>query len=135
MQKAAFSITKYQFDKVFIDLEEHKSDEMNLDFVTSGIYYKENSSYELVFTLKVTNIPQAKPFVEVRCIGIFQFENVNSFEEIPDFFYKNSIAILFPFVRAYVSIITIQANVPSVMLPTLNLSSLESELRENTTLK
>lgn len=65
----------------------------------------------------------------------YQFENVNSFEEIPDFFYKNSIAILFPFVRAYVSIITIQANVPSVMLPTLNLSSLESELKENTTLK
>jgi preprotein translocase subunit SecB len=70
--------------------------------------------------------------VEVECVGFFSFENVNSFDEIPDFFYRNCIAILFPFVRAYISMITVQANVPGIMLPTLNLTSLEAALKQNT---
>jgi len=54
-------------------------------------------------------------------------------EDIPDFFYKNSIAILFPYLRAYLSLVTTQANVPGIILPTYNLSGLEEELRSNTT--
>jgi preprotein translocase subunit SecB len=73
------------------------------------------------------------PFAEILCIGIFKFENSINFEEIPDYFYRNCIAILFPYVRAYLSIVTTQANVPGIMLPTMNLSSLEKTLRQNTT--
>ena len=53
-------------------------------------------------------------------------------EEIPGFFYPNSLAIIFPYVRAFVSTITLQANVHPVMLPTLNLIGLTEELRSNT---
>ncbi|RPH29984.1 MAG: hypothetical protein EHM93_16445 [Bacteroidales bacterium] len=134
MQKAAFSIVTYRFDKVNICLSNHKSNEILLDFDTKGLYIKDESIYELTFTVKAFNDNNIdNPFVNVECIGLFKFENVKSLEEIPDFFYKNCIAILFPFVRAYISIITIQANVPGIMLPTLNLSSLETVLRENTT--
>ncbi|HAH54214.1 MAG TPA: hypothetical protein DCM02_02725 [Flavobacterium sp.] len=133
MQKAAFSIVKYQFDKVTINLSNHKSNEISLNFDTKGVYENETSTYELCFSVKAFNENNIEnPFVEVECVGFFKFENVNSFEEIPDFFYRNCIAILFPFVRAYVSIITVQANVPGVMLPTLNLTSLESTLKQNT---
>ncbi|EXZ22215.1 pretranslocase subunit SecB family protein, partial [Bacteroides fragilis str. S13 L11] len=55
--------------------------------------------------------------------------------EIPNFFYPNSIAILFPYVRAFVSTLTLQANIKPILLPTLNLSSLQDTLRENTTTK
>lgn len=41
-------------------------------------------------------------------------------------------AILFPYIRAFVSTVTLQANVMPILLPTVNLSSLESRLRENT---
>jgi preprotein translocase subunit SecB len=133
MQKAAFSIVKYHFDKVTINLSNHKSNEISLNFDTKGVYDKETSSYELCFSVKAFNENHIEnPFVEVECIGFFSFENVNSFDEIPDFFYRNCIAILFPFVRAYVSMITVQANVPGIMLPTLNLTSLEVTLKQNT---
>ena len=50
-------------------------------------------------------------------------------------FISNSIAILFPYVRAFVSTLTLQANIKPILLPTLNLSSLQDILRENTTTK
>lgn len=135
MQKAAFSIINYQFDRVQIDLNNHKSKDLLLAFETKGLYDNENSTFELQFVVNVANKEVENPFVEISCKGIFKFENVSSFEEIPDFFYRNSIAILFPYVRAYLSLVTTQANVPGIILPTLNLSNLETELKTNTTTK
>ena len=137
MQEAAFSITNYQFDKVNIDLSNRDGKNMSLSFDVDGLYNNEDSTYELTFVVYVFNKEESKEnsFVRVRCKGTFKFENVSTFEDIPNFFYKNSIAILFPYVRAYVSLITTQANVPGIILPTLNLSDLEGELRGNTTQK
>jgi preprotein translocase subunit SecB len=131
MQRAAFSIVNYQFDKVEIDLSNHKNNELSLSFGISGIYYKTNSSYELTFVVSAFNHDkEQKPFVSIRCKGLFAFDAVSTFDEIPDFFYKNSIAILFPYVRAYLSLVTTQANVPGIILPTVNLSNLEDDLRK-----
>lgn len=135
MQKAAFSIINYLFDRVQINLNNHKSKDLALAFETKGIYNSENSTFELQFVVNVSNKLAENPFVEISCKGNFKFENVSSLEEIPDFFYRNCIAILFPYVRAYLSLVTTQANVPGIILPTLNLSNLETELKSNTTTK
>jgi preprotein translocase subunit SecB len=132
MQPAAFSIVNYQFDKVNIDLEHQQTDELNLGFDTKGVFINDSKSFELTFIVQVKNDNESKPFITIRCKGLFKFENINSFEEIPDFFYRNSIAILFPYVRAYLSLVTTQANVQGIILPTMNLSNLEGELRKNT---
>lgn len=132
MQQAAFSIVNYKFDKVNLDLEDQLTEELNLGFVTTGVYTNETNTFELVFTVEVKNKNNPLPFINIRCKGLFKFENISSFEEIPDFFYRNSIAILFPYVRAYLSLVTTQANVPGIILPTMNLTNLEVELRKNT---
>lgn len=133
MQKAAFSIDRYFFKKVKIDLDNHKSSDLTLSFKTNGEYHEHDSSFKLTFTVIVCNQgAEDEPFVEIECVGIYKFDKQLAFEEIPEFFYRNSIAILFPYVRAYVSIVTTQANVPGVMMPTLNLTSLEKILKENT---
>ncbi len=136
MENAAFKIVKYKFDKVNIDLSNFISENILLSFTTRGIFKPKQSEYELIFIIEAYNDDNKhKPFLMVQCIGNFSFEQVNTIEEIPDFFYKNCIAILFPYLRAYISIITSQANIPGIMLPTLNLSSLENELRINTTIQ
>jgi preprotein translocase subunit SecB len=134
MQKAAFSIERYFFKKVVIDLDNHHSSELSLSFETNGNYNQYSGIFELNFKLIAFNEGYvSNPFAEIQCIGIFKFENGINFEEIPEYFYRNCIAILFPYVRAYLSIVTTQANVPGIMLPTMNLSSLEKTLRQNTT--
>ncbi len=134
MNKASFSIESYKFDKVMIDLSNQKTNDIFIDFKPEGVFNSKEGTFELTFNfLALDSQETTVPFVEIRCVGLFKFENVNSLDEVPSFFYKNSIAILFPFLRAFVSIVTVQANIKPIMLPTMNLSSLEEPLRENTT--
>jgi preprotein translocase subunit SecB len=133
MEKAEFSIINYRFEKVTIDLSKYKKDDLSLSFKTKGLFIKKNSIFELTFLVDIFNQNEKENnFVSIQCKGDYKFENVSDINEIPDFFYRNSIAILFPYVRSYVSLVTTQANVPGIILPTLNLSNLEGELRKNT---
>ncbi|MBQ2321387.1 MAG: protein-export chaperone SecB, partial [Bacteroidales bacterium] len=44
----------------------------------------------------------------------------------------NSVAIIFPYIRAFVSTISLQANVNPIVLPTINLTGLTGELKRQT---
>lgn len=133
-QKAAFQLERYLFNKVNINLEYKTDKDMLVDFNPSGVYNQEKYQYELKFTFKAffEDIGPENPYVLIECIGYYKFEEINNVEEIPSFFYRNSIAILFPYLRAFVSMVTLQANVAPVVLPTLNLSDLEQPLKDNT---
>ena len=132
MQPASFSIINYQFDQVHIDLNNYKKGNLGILFTTKGVFLKDKKNFELIFSVSLQQ-ENTEPFVYVNCKGLFEFKNVETIKDIPDFFYKNSIAILFPYLRAYLSLVTTQANVPGIILPTYNLSGLEEELRSNTT--
>lgn len=136
MEKASFSIERYFFDKVIINLQYYTSDNLFVDFKPSGVFDSSNSTYKLTFDFLAFTSKEkdTQPFVNVRCNGVFQFENISSIDDIPSYFYRNSIAILFPYLRAFVSIVTNQANTPPIVLPTLNLASLEKPLKENTSI-
>lgn len=132
MPKAAFSIINYYFDKVNVDMDNKPANnELSISFDTTGVFKSQESNYEITFVVEVVNNEQ-KPLVKIQCRGVFQIHDVHSGPEIPDFFYNNSIAILFPYVRSYISIVTTQANLPGIILPTLNLSSLGEQLKKNT---
>jgi preprotein translocase subunit SecB len=133
MQKAAFNIKEYKFEKFSLDLANHSDKELEIKFETSGSYVQLESKFELTFRAIVFNKgSEDRHFVDVTCKGLFGFDNVDSFDQIPDFFFRNSIALLFPYLRAYISLVTTQANVPGVILPTYNLTGLEELLRKNT---
>lgn len=71
---------------------------------------------------------EAKAVFRVTCRAVFELTS----DELPEFFYANSIAIIFPYVRAFISTVSLQANVPSIVLPTMNLSSLRETLAQST---
>ena len=133
MQSASFSIINYQFDEVYINLHNYKKeDDLGILFQPKGVFQKDRKVFGLIFSVSLQH-KNTEPFVHINCKGLFEFKNVETIEDIPDFFYKNSIPILFPYVRAYISLVTTQANVPGIILPIYNLSGLEEELRNNTT--
>jgi preprotein translocase subunit SecB len=136
MNKAAFSIVGYKFTDVSLIYANHSDEDMQVAFMPTGIYDEEKSEYDLQFMtgiFKKDNIDN--PFLSINCIGTFKFETITTIESIPDFFYTNAIAILFPYVRAYASLVTAQANVPGIILPTLNLSHLAEDLKKETSKK
>ena len=70
--------------------------------------------------------------MEVHCVAEYSFQKEIEFADIPPYFYSNSIAILFPYVRAFISNLSLQANFPPMILPTMNLSDLGEELKAHT---
>jgi preprotein translocase subunit SecB len=134
MEKAAFALVKYSFDKIIIDYSLKSGKEIKIQFKPKGVFEKneEKSFYNLTFNFIALSSNIEKPFVDIECNALFEFADTITFEEIPSFFYANSIAIIFPYLRAFVSTVTLQANKEPIVLPTMNLSSLEKELRDNT---
>ncbi len=133
--QAVFSLEHYLFDKVYINLENYNTNEFRIEFEPSGVFHKDEKVFKLNFSFSATCDEMIDSFVSINCLADFQFKDVNKLEDIPPYFYRNCIAILFPFLRGFVSMVTIQANVPPILLPTMNLTSLEKPLTDNTSEK
>ncbi|WP_029277512.1 protein-export chaperone SecB [Pedobacter borealis] len=135
MQPASFQLSDYQFTKVELDSSFLKNNDINISFDVAGEYSVEQSNFELKFEASARSEGEETRFITAVCVANFSFENVLSLEDVPDYFYQNAIAIVFPYLRAYISLITAQANVRPIILPTLNLSQLTTPLKGNTTTK
>jgi len=134
MKKAAFSLESFVFNQVFIDADKYTGDKFKIDFNASGLYYKSANKYELNLIFKALHdeTDTENFFVRVNCKAQFVFNPDTMEVGIPDYFYSNSIAIVYPFIRSFISSLTLQSNVKLILLPTMNLSSLEAPLKENT---
>lgn len=60
--------------------------------------------------------------IEVKAYGFFEFDSEISSEEKNIFFRTSAPAILFPYVRAYITTLSSLSGVKPVILPTLNMS-------------
>ena len=133
MEKASFKLDSYHFSKASLDFNIPNEAELNISFKLKGTFDQKNSRYNLNFDVKVECKETDSVVVNVSCEAYFSFNGKVAFNEIPDYFYPNSLAILFPYVRAFVSTISLQANVQPVILPTINLIGLTEELKQQTT--
>lgn len=111
-------------------------DTLNIDLIPSGRYIQDEQKFMLNF-LFIADVEKDKNkrVVEVNCSASFVFKDVLSFNDIPSYFYSNSIAIIFPYIRAFVSTLTLQANYAPIMLPTMNLTDLNDRLKGNVTVE
>lgn len=135
MEKASFSLIRYSFDKVNIDYTKKNENGIRINFDPTGLFKQndDKSEYKLRFIFTATNNEGSEnPFVKIECNALFEFSANIGIEDIPEYFYVNSIAIIFPYIRAFVSTITLQSNYPALILPTMNLMSLAEPLKENT---
>ena len=134
MKEASFSLRGYKFPIVKLDMSKVKAgqDEFGLNILPEGEFSIKKKSFLLRFVFTAfLNGEEVNPCVEITCEGMFTFKEVVTIDDIPAYFYANSIAILFPYVRAFVSTVTLQANFQPIVLPTMNLSGLSNTLKEH----
>ena len=131
-KEVAFRLVNYKFTKATLNFDIPKDAEFVIDFKPSGKLKEIKGTYDLSFDTIVKCEETDTIIVEVSCIAQFSFMDRIKFEEIPDFFYPNSLAILFPYIRAFVSTLSLQANSSPMILPTVNLMGVTEKLRDNT---
>lgn len=135
MQQATFSFTKYQIEKFVFDAQYVTDNQISIKLEPKGKLDTNESVFILYFSFCAfdSQIGFEQSFIECFMSAEFSFaEKINDINDIPNYFYANSIAIVFPYLRSFVSSLTIQANQKPIVLPTMNLSSLSSQLKENT---
>ncbi|MEA3446910.1 MAG: protein-export chaperone SecB [Bacteroidota bacterium] len=111
--------------------EETPSKKISLGFAPKGFINKEDSNFQLQLGVKIED--DNKSFkIEIESVADYSFENSEGLEKLDDLFYINAPALLFPYIRAYISTLTNLSGFEPINLPTLNMTSLGNDLKKNT---
>lgn len=132
INKAAFFLEYYKVSKFSFVETNNESESLNVKFQPSGKYNAKEGKYVLSFNFSATYGEKETELINATMDAFFKFQQPIELNEIPDYFYRNSIAIVFPYLRAFISTLTSVANSKPLILPVMNLSSLEEPLKKNT---
>lgn len=133
MKRATFSFEGYTFEEFKIITANKPTDDISIKIDPSGVFNQNENNFLLKLNFQAFDEANEDiEFVQCKLNALFVFsEKIESIENIPNYFYSNSIAIVFPYLRSFISSLTIQANIKPVILPTMNLGSLSEPLKNN----
>lgn len=121
--KSKFRFIGYQILKSSIEISDPRnvSDSLNINFrKSSGVNHSENK-YKLDLNIAIDDDNKAL-LIDVLCHGFFEFDRDISAEDQNTFFNTSAPAILFPYIRAYITTLTSLSGIKPLILPTINLT-------------
>jgi len=128
-----FQFKGFKIIRSFIERNENEpSKKISLEFMPKGLLNKKNSSFQLHLGVKIEDENKAY-VIEIMAVADYFFNKKESLENLNNFFYINAPALLFPYIRAYISTLTNLSGFESINLPTLNMSGLGEDLKKNIT--
>lgn len=132
---SSFQFKGFRVNRSLIDRKDVNGDQkLSLAFNPKGVIDKKESFFTLFLNVSVSNKSKSLN-IEVDAEAKYLFKADESAENLNNYFYINAPAILFPYLRAYISALTALSGIPTITLPTLNLISLGEDLKNNTEIK
>jgi preprotein translocase subunit SecB len=123
--------------KNFIIAESHikidpetKAESINIKIEPKGIIFEEKKIFEVHLAIFLSSNDNLDVFVKM--IGLFEFKDVIVQENLKNYFYVNAPAIIFPYLRSYISALTALSGCNTIILPPMNMTSLGKDLEKNT---
>lgn len=130
--KSSFNFEGFKIIRSLFNRKEGKlGKNFQINFQPSGIHDLSENRFQLNLKTLIVNDSELLR-IEVDALATYKIIGDNSPETLKNFFYLNAPAILFPYIRAYVSALSTLSGLAPVTLPTLNLSNLADELEKNT---
>lgn len=133
-KKASFSFDKFTVPSFSYNKSKSKSPELDLLLDPKGEYDNKSGKFYLTLNFQGVEGEKRTTVINVTSVAEFKFSENMEISEIPDYFFANAVAIMFPYVRSFISTLTLQSNTGIIMLETLNLSGLREVLKKNTSL-
>ena len=135
MKKNNPSTSRFQFEGYIIDKAsialKNKNVGTEMEFRIEPNAQVANDRMNLTLEVEV-NDKEQNLMLNLRVIGFFRYDG-EQVKEINQFLYLNGPAILFPYVRSYVSNITALSGLPPIIMPTLNMQPVGEYLRSKMT--
>lgn len=118
-----------------IDIKGIVGNKMNISLDASGEIRKEEEIFHLALKVSVVDDLE-KMFVEVKAETDFRIGGGDIDDPaFSNYLYLNAPAIIFPYVRAYITSLTGLSGIPPVIIPPINISGLKEKLQEHTVIK
>lgn len=121
---AKFRFKQYQIVKSNIEIKNPStiSDRLEISINKSEAINQDEHKYRLTFGVSVSDENKSL-LIDILCHGFFDFEEDITDDEKKVFFNTSAPAILFPYIRAYISTLTTLSGVRGIILPTINLTA------------
>lgn len=133
MENNKFQFKGFSIVRSLIERKDKKpAQKLTLDFNPRGIIFKDKSIFQLQLGVKIKDENNVLN-IEIESVANYSFDNDIKKDTLDKLFYVNAPALLFPYIRAYISTITNLSGFEPVVLPTLNLTKLGETLKKNTT--
>lgn len=129
MENSGFQFKGFLIKKSLIVINSSQNLDLSIKFNPSGFLDKKNSTFKLLLDIIISE-KNNELNIEVSSEGTFSYNDLND-ESLNNFLYLNAPAILFPYLRAYITSLTALSGVSPIVLPTLNLSGLKNDLEKN----
>lgn len=131
-EKAAFSFVEFKVLKSQFNFIDSASPELSLNFDATGKHFLKTNIFKLFLSIHVQSTPGKKDFIEIDTEATFTIKaELSEMEGLMNYFVKNAPAIVFPYIRSYISTLTTQSGYKPILLPTLNLVGLAEQLKKN----
>ncbi|MCA4782364.1 protein-export chaperone SecB [Empedobacter stercoris] len=138
------TISKFRFTdfkvtrSIFNFIKDFDIDNSDIAFDVKGTIDRENNIFYLFLGFVLKNNENEEELNEenvhfiVESIGEFEFDSDISTEDLSKYFLTNSTAIMFPYIRSYITTLTSNSGFGKpIILPTMNLTSLKEKLEAN----
>ncbi|HAH24359.1 MAG TPA: hypothetical protein DCL77_11500 [Prolixibacteraceae bacterium] len=132
-KEAAFSFVDFKIPQFSYNENNEGGSELTIGYSPSGIYNSLTGEFELKLKFIASRATNKEDVViDLTMLAKFKFRSIIELKDIPEYFYKNAIAIAFPYLRSFISTLTLQANTKLLKIGLMNLSDLEIPLKQNT---
>lgn len=122
------TMDKIYFDRLEFQREkEILSDELSVKFEKSVDAMEGNNKYRVILQCTIEDKKYNSLRIFASMVGIFECHSEDT-GLLNTLINENTIAIMFPFLRSQISLLTTQPDMSPVILPPMNINSLLSEL-------
>jgi preprotein translocase subunit SecB len=129
--KAKINFLNFSVRESHIVFKEPGKYKINVGFTPKGFIFPKINQYHIILEIRVKD-EDDKFQINIITESIFDYDINESIDKLIDGeFTFNAPAIIFPYVRAYISSLTALSGMPTLVLPTLNLSGIGAELKKS----
>lgn len=127
--ESSFQFIEFLVTESHLSLRRADGYDCQLSITPSGVVFPAKRQFQLQLQFEATDaVNQAE--IKLVTMSLFTYANIPDIANSP-FLIQNSPAIVFPYIRAYISTLTTQSGISPIVLPTWNLSSLAELLRQH----
>jgi len=127
-KKSSFQFKGYKVLRSFLEIKESTLEDLTLEFEPRGILNNTDNLFILEMKVRIFDKEQ-KINIDVTFEGEYEISERD--DNLKPFLFTNAPAILFPYIRAYITSITALSGSAPIILPTMNLLKLKDKLAEN----